>query len=301
MGELEPSLEHLKHMIAFYDPEQHASLAFTLAQDPGVSALAWASLALWLLGYPDQALQRGRESLALAHELDHPFTLSFALSTAGVILHQLRREEQAAQECNEAMLQLSMEGGFPFFVVGGTILQGWTVALAGQAEVGIAGMRKGLDSLQAMGTRMQRSHWLALLAEALASAGQVEEALDMLARALAHVEETGERYYEAEIYRLQGALLVVQDNRADAEARIHLAERSFQRAIQVARRQKARSWELRAVMSLARLWRQQGRVKDAQEILAEIYGWFTEGFDTADLREAEALLKSLEQAQENNH
>jgi adenylate cyclase len=122
MGELDPSLEHLEHMIAFYDPEQHASLAFSLAQDPGVSALAWESLALWLLGYPDQAQQRSREALALAHELDHRFTLSFALWTAGALFHQLRCEDQAAQECNEAMLHLSMEEGFPLFVAGGTIL-----------------------------------------------------------------------------------------------------------------------------------------------------------------------------------
>jgi predicted ATPase len=199
------------------------------------------------------------------------------------------------------MLQLSLEEGFPLFVAGGTILQGWTAALSGQAEAGIADIRKGLDSLQAMGTKLQCSHSLALLAEALASAGQAEEALDVLAEALAHAEETGEGYYEAEIYRLQGELLLVQDNKAGAEARIHLAERSFQHAIQVAHRQKARSWELRAVMSLARLWQRQGRQEEAREMLAEIYGWFLEGFDTADLREAKALLSDLVQGQDNGH
>jgi len=286
MGELEPALEHLEHVIAFYDPQQHASLAFTLAQDPGVSALAWASWTLWLLGYPDQALERSREALALAHELDHPFTLGFALSMAGAFFHQFRREDQTARERNEAMLQLSTEKGFPLFVAGGTVLQGWTLAIAGQAEAGITDMRQGLDTLQAMGTEIQRSHWLALLAEAQASAGQAEEGLKVLAEALALVEKTGERYYEAELYRLKGELLLIQGDEAEAET-------SFHKTIEVARRQSAKSWELRATVSLCRLWQKQGRGDEAQQILAEIYTWFTEGFDTPDLQEAKALLEEL--------
>jgi len=301
MGELELALEHLEHVIAFYDPQQHASLAFTLAQDPGVSALAWASWTLWLLGYPDQALERSREALALAHELDHPFTLGFALSMAGAFFHQFRREDQTARERNEAMLQLSTEKGFPLFVAGGTVLQGWTLAITGQAEAarpelvegGIAQMRQGLDTLQAMGTEILRSHWLALLAEAQASAGQAEEGLSVLAEALAQVEKTGERYYEAEIHRLKGELLLMQGHEAEAEASFHQAESCFQHAIEVARRQQAKSWELRATVSLCRLWQKQGKVDEARQMLAEIYGWFTEGFDTPDLQEARTLLDEL--------
>ncbi|NIP18271.1 MAG: hypothetical protein GWM87_09035, partial [Xanthomonadales bacterium] len=174
IGELEPAREHLDHAIAFYDPQQHASLVATLAQDLGVSVLAWASWTLWLLGYPDQALERSREAMALAKELGHPYTLGFALFVAA-FFHQLRREDEAARERNEEMLQLSTEKGFPLFVAVGTVLQGWTLAIAGQAEAGITDMRQGLDTLQAMGTKTQHSHFFALLAEAYGSAGQTEE------------------------------------------------------------------------------------------------------------------------------
>ncbi|MFC2036435.1 tetratricopeptide repeat protein [Chloroflexota bacterium] len=286
MGELEPALGHLEHVIDFYDPEQHASLAYTMAQDPGVSVLAWASWALWLLGYPDQALERSREALALAHELDHTYTLAFALSTAGATFHQFRREGQTARERNEAALQLSTEEGFPLLVAGGTVLRGWTLALAGQAEAGITDIRHGLDTLQAMGTKMQRAHWLALLAEAHASARQAEEGLSTLDEALALVEETGERYYEAEIHRLKGELLLTHGDEAEAET-------SLRKSIEVARRQQAKSWELRATTSLARLWLRQGRQEEARKVLTELNGWFTEGFDTADLREARALITEL--------
>jgi predicted ATPase len=144
-----------------------------------------------------------------------------------------------------------------------------------------------------MGTEILRSHWLALLAEAQASAGQAEAGLSTLAEALAFVEKTGERYYEAEIYRLRGELLLMQGDEAEAEASFHYAEGCFQHAIEVARRQQARSWELRATTSLARLWQRQGRPEEARALLAEIYGWFTEGFDTPDLEEARAVLEEL--------
>jgi predicted ATPase len=233
MGELEPAREHLDHAIAFYDPQQHASLVATLAQDLGVSVLAWASWTLWLLGYPDQALERSREALALAKELGHPYTLGFALFVAA-FFHQLRREDEAARERNEVMLQLSTEKGFPLFVAGGTVLQGWTLAIAGQAEAGITDMRQGLDTLQAMGTKIQHSHSLALLAEAYGSAGQTEEGLNVLAEALAFVQSSNERYYEAEIYRLKGKLQLMQGgDETEAAA-------SFHKAIEVARRQQAK-------------------------------------------------------------
>jgi DNA-binding SARP family transcriptional activator/predicted ATPase len=292
MGELEPALEHLEHVIAFYDPQQHASLVATLAQDLGVSVLKWASWTLWLLGHPDQALERSREALALAKELDHSYTLGFALFVAA-FFHQLRREDEAVRERNEAMLQLSTEKGFPLFVAGGTVLQGWTLAISGQAEAGITDMRQGLAALQAMGTEIQRSHCLALLAEAQASAGQAEAGLSTLAEAVAFVEKTGERYYEAEIYRLQGELLLMQGDEAETEASFHQAESWLQHAVEVARRQQAKSWELRATVSLCRLWQQQGKVDEARQMLAQIYDWFTEGFDTPDLREAKALLEEL--------
>jgi predicted ATPase len=286
VGELAPAKSHLEQVIAFYDPQQHGSLAFLYGQDPGVSALAWAAWTLWLLGYPDQALERSQEALALAQELDHPFTLSFALNIAGAYFQQLRRDGQTAQERNEAMMQLAAEQGFPLFLAFGTTLRGWTQAMAGQVEAGIAQMRQGLAGWQAMGTGMHCSHLLALLAEACGSAGRAGEGLSALAEALAFVQSSDERYYEAELHRLQGDLLVAKGDEAGAEA-------SFHEAIEVARRQSARSWELRATTSLARLWQKQGKGDEARQVLAQIYGWFTEGFDTPDLKEAQALLAVL--------
>jgi predicted ATPase len=294
MGDLEPALEHLEHVIAFYDPEQHASLAYTMAQDPGVSVLAWASWTLWLLGYPDQALERSRKAMALARQLDHPYTLDFALSVAGAFFHQMRRETDAARELNEATLQLSTEEGFPLSMAAGTLLRGWALALAGQADEGITAIRQGLDTMQAMGTKTRRSHSLALLAEAHASAGQVVQGLSALDEALSQVEESGERYFESEIHRLRGELLLIQGDETATDTSLGRAEGCFQRAIEVARRQQARSWELRATMSLARLWGAQGKGEAARKVLTEVYGWFTEGFDTPDLMEAKALLEELE-------
>jgi DNA-binding SARP family transcriptional activator/predicted ATPase len=293
MGDLEPALEHFEHVIAFYDPEQHASLAYTMAQDPGVSVLAWASWTLWLLGYPDRALGRSREAMALARQLDHPYTLDFALSTAGAFLHQIRGETDEARELNEAALLLSTEEGFPLSLAAGTVLRGWTLAVAGQADAGITAIHQGLDTMQGMGTETRRSHCLALLAEAHASAGQVAEGLSALDEALDHVQATGERYYEAEIHRLKGELLLMQGVEVEAETNLRHAEGCFQRAIEVSSRQRARSWELRATMSLARLWQAQGKGEAARKALVEIYGWFTEGYDTPDLGEAKALLEEL--------
>jgi len=294
VGDLLSARGHFEQLIAFYDPQEHHSLAFIYGQDPGVSARAWTAWILWFLGYPDQALARSQEALALAQELDHPFTLCFTLNIAGSFFDQLRREDLAVRERNEAMMQLAAEEGFPLFQVLGTVFQGWTQAMAGPGEAagpapveaGIAQIRQGVTTWQAMGTGMQRPHLLGLLAEAYGSAGQAEEGLHVLAEALAFVQSSDERYYEAELYRLRGELLRMQGDETEAEA-------SFQTAIEVARRQQAKSWELRATTSLARLWQRQGWRAKARERLAEIYGWFTEGFDTVDLKEARAVLKEL--------
>jgi predicted ATPase len=308
VGEFVPARDHLEHTIAFYDPQQHRSLAFTFGQDPGVSALAWATWNLWFLGYPEQALEHSQEALALAQELDHPFSLGFALNIAGSFFHQLRRESQTAQERNEAMMQLSTQEGFPLFQVLGTILQGWTQATAEQVEAvrpaspaspkrehsrrklvegAIAQMHQGLATCQAMGTGMQRPHLLALLAKAYGSAGRAEQGLNVLAEALAFVQSSDERYYEAEIHRLKGKLLLMQGGDETK------AKASFHQAIEVARCQSAKSWELRATVNLCRLWQAQGKLEQAWQLLADIYGWFSEGFETPDLQEAQALLDEL--------
>jgi predicted ATPase len=250
-----------------------------------------AAGAWWLLGYPDQAPQRIRKALTLARTLADPYSLALALFGAAW-LHQLRREGQETQEQAEALLALSTEQGFPFLLPLGTMLQGWALAEQGQAEEGIVQMRHGLAASQAIGTELQRSYWLALLAEAYGKAGQAEAGLAALTEALTVVDKSGERSYEAELYRLKGELRLQSESQS-SESPPREAEACFQKAIEIARRQSAKSLELRSVMSLSRLWQQQGKQREAHELLAEIYGWFTEGFDTKDLQEAKALLAEL--------
>jgi len=287
LGEVAPARAHLEQGSALYDSQQHHAMAFHWGgADPGVQCRSYAAQALWLLGYPDQALQWSRAALTLAQELLHPFSLAYALSQA-IVVHQLRREGRTAQEQEEEVIALCTEQGFPQLVAMGTILRGWGLAAQGRAEEGIAQMHQGLATTP-RGTGLGRPPVLAQLAEAYWQTGQTEEGLQLLAEALTVLDETGERWWEAEVHRLKGELLlrrVMPD--------VYQAETCFQHALALARRQQAKSLELRAARSLARLWQQQGKRAAAYELLAPIYGWFTEGFDTADLQEARALLDAL--------
>ena len=231
-------------------------------------------------------MQRSHEALTLAQSLD-PYSVYYALHTAGVV-HWLRREVQAAHARFEAALALATEHGFVEWVPFAMNERGWTLAAQGHYEAGIAQMRQGIAAQQATQTRVALPRLLARLAEAYGNSGQVEAGLGVLAEALAIVDTTGERRNEAELYRLQGELLLRQ-----AVPDAPQAEACFQQALAAARRQEVRSWELRAAMSLSRLWQQQGKRDAARELLTPIYGWFTEGFDTADLQEARALLEDL--------
>jgi predicted ATPase len=273
-----------------YDPRQLRSPWAWV--DDGMASLSYTASVLWNLGYPDQALKRSREALALAQELSHPYSLGFALFFAAK-LHQYRREGQLTQERAEATMTLSTDQGFLYWLAMGTILRGWALAEQGQGEEGIAQTRQGLAVYRATGSELAQPYFLALLAEAYGKGEQVEEGLGVLAEALAMVDRSGERFYEAELYRLKGTLTLqskVQSPRFKVQEE---AEECFHKAIEIARQQSAKSLELRAVMSLARLWQQQGKAKEAHQMLAEIYSWFTEGFDTKDLQEAKALLDSL--------
>jgi predicted ATPase len=288
LGELPPAQAHLEQGIALYDPQRHHSLALQYGQDPGVICRSWAALALRLLGYPDQALESISEALTLARELVHPYSLAYALMWAAVV-HQFRRERRAAQERAEELLALAREQGFAHWLAAGTIWQGWGLSEQGQGTEGIAQIHQGVAGWRACGVELWRPYFLALLAEAYGNGGQAEEGLHVLGEALAAVEKTGERFYEAELYGLKGELLlrrVVPDEQQ--------AETSFYQALDIARSQQAKSLELRAALRLSRLWQQQGKCAAAYELLAEVYNWFTEGFDTADLQEAKALLEELE-------
>jgi TOMM system kinase/cyclase fusion protein len=287
LGEFSTAQGHLEQGMSLYDPEQHRAFASLYGQDQGVICRSWAALALWCLGYPDQALRRSREALTLAQELAHPFSLAYAMCFAGKLC-QLRREVQAAQERATAAMALCTEQGFALYLARGTIQRGWALAEQGQGADGLAQMHQGMAAYQATGSEVFRPYYVAFLAEAYGKTGQAEEGLTMLAEALAAVHKTGERFYEAELYRLKGELLLARSAGDYTEA-----EACFRQALDIARQQQAKSLELRAAMSLARLWHQQGKRDEARELLAPIYGWFTEGFDTADLQEAKAFLEAL--------
>jgi predicted ATPase len=212
---------------------------------------------------------------------------AFMLNSVALV-HQCRREAQAVQERAEALIALSTEQRFPYWLPYGTILRGWALTAQGRGAEGIAQMLQGLAAYQATRSKLNRPYFLALLAEAYGKVGQPEEGLTMLVEALALVDSTGERYWEAELHRREGELLLMQQGQKVGEA-----EECFRQALDIARRQKAKSLELRAAKSLSRLWQQQGKRDEARQMLDEIYGWFTEGFDTADLKEAKVLLAEL--------
>jgi len=247
----------------------------------------YAAWTLWYLGYPDQGLARSHETLTLAQQSAHPFSLTLALSCAAVF-HQLRREVHAVQEHADSAIHLATEQGFPHWRAQSSLLRGWILAQQGQAQAGIAQIQQGMTTWRATGAEQARPYCLALLAEAYGTIAQPESGLTVLAEALTLAETTGDRWYEAELHRLKGALLLQQnaDNQAEAE-------RCFHHALEIARTQQAKSLELRAGMSLSRLWQQQGKRQEAYDLLAPVYNWFTEGFDTADLKDAKALLDEL--------
>jgi adenylate cyclase len=273
--------------MALYDPQQHRAIAFLHGEDAGVICCSYAAWTLWYLGYPDQGLTRSHEAVTLARQSAHPFSLGFALNWAAEF-HQFRREERCTQESAEATISLATEQGFPQWMACGSILRGWALAHQGRAKEGIAQITQGLMDFRATGAEINRSYFLTLLAEVHGILGEPEAGLTALTEALTLVDTTGERWYEPELYRLKGELLLAQspDNHTEAET-------CFQHALSIAQSQSAKSWELRAATSLARLWQQQGKRDEARQLLGDIYGWFTEGFDTADLKDAKAFLDAL--------
>jgi class 3 adenylate cyclase/predicted ATPase len=287
LGENSQSRAHFEQGLAFYDPQQHRSHAFVYGQDPGVACRSVVSWPIWVLGYPDQTLQSIHDALTLAKELTHPYSLVYALSMA-TRAYQLRGEALAVQERAETLIALSTEHGFPFWLAYGTILRGWALTVQGKGAEGISLIHQGLAAYRATGAELDRPYFLGLLADAYRKEGQPEEGLTVLVEALAKGETSGGPSWDAELHRLKGELLLMQGGQKAGEA-----EECFQKALDIARRQQAKSLELRAAMSLSRLWRQQGKQEEARQMLAEIYGWFTEGFDTADLQEAKVLLEEL--------
>jgi predicted ATPase len=286
-GGLAQARTHLERGIALYDSRRHRSLVSVYGQDPGVVCHLWAALTLWMLGYPDQALREKEQAFALARELAHPYSRAWALAF-GAWLHRFRREEQAIPELAEANLTLSREQGFAHLCSWGTTWQGWSLVVQGQPKQGITQLHQCLAAFLQQNIHKWRPSVLGLLAEAYGRAGQAKDGLTILDEALGLVHRTGERHGEADLYRLKGELLLALSAANQPEAEV-----CFRQAIAIARSQGAKSWELRAVLSLSRLYHQQGKTEEARQMLAEIYGWFTEGFDTADMQEAKALLEVI--------
>jgi adenylate cyclase len=341
---LEAAHDHFEHGIALYDKQQHSFLAAIYGQDPGVTLLSYSAWTLWMRGYPDQALRRAREARSLAQDIAHPYSLSFSLMF-GAWIHVLRQEPFAAQEWATAAMQTAAEHGFPYLVTAAKLSYGWARAAQGNAEEGILNMREALDRHQERDEELGRPYDLALLAQVHQQCGNFTQALALLEEACAVIERTGEHVYEAELYRLRGEFMLeagdwkletglpfpqasrlqpLVSGRAEREA-----EESLLKAIAIAQQQQSKSLELRAVISLVRLRRQQAsgkeagnevagkregqeagrldtrpslpafqhssaRLADAHQMLSRIYNWFIEGFDTPDLQEAKVLLATLE-------
>jgi predicted ATPase/DNA-binding winged helix-turn-helix (wHTH) protein len=289
-GEFLAARAHLEQSIALYDSQEHHASALFYGANLKADSLAHLAQVLWLLGYPETAMHRGHEALAVAHTHGplHCLTLAHVANYLAVV-HHLRREARLAQERAELGRRLSSEHGFAAELGRGTILQGWARVLQGQGE-GLGQMHQGLAAYQATGAEIWKPYYLALLAEAYGRGRQRAQGLRLLTEARTVADNHGEHWWAAELHRLRGALLLGHEG-----ARRHVveAEQCFQQALVIAQHQQAKSLELRAAISLSRLWQAQGRETAAYELLAPIYGWFTEGFDTPDLQEARALLEEL--------
>jgi predicted ATPase len=306
LGELPAACGYFEQVIAAYDPQRHHSWSVQLAGlDAGVTIRLYLAFSLWSLGFPDQALKRSAEALTLAQELAHSMSWTLALQFTARV-HTLRGEGYATLERAEAAMRLSTELGSTLLLAWSTAHQGWALGAQGQPERGIEQLCESLAICRAAGAESWVPYCLALLAETQAKAGQVTEGLSTLAETLETTNRRGDRWYEAELYRLKGELTLKQSQVQGPKFQVpntqHLppspqaeaeAETCFQKALEIAQRQQAKSLELRAGMSLSRLWQQQGKKDEARQMLAEIYGWFTEGFDTKDLQEAKALLEEL--------
>jgi len=284
-GELAAADVHSQKGISRYDCTRHHALAFTFSgHDPGVCAHGIRAATMALSGFPEQAMKLGAEAVTLARSLSHPYSLALAMWLCAIVL-QVGRQGQSCRDLSSELLEVSQEHDFPMYRGGGMFFSGWATADGGELEQGVALMEQGLALYSAV-RHVNTPYMLAVLASANADLGKPGEALELLKDAFAATEISGERWWQAELHRLRGRLLVASGQHDESEA-------CFRRAIEVSSGQRARTLELRAATSLARLWSDRGRNAEARDLLAPIYGWFTEGFGTLDLKEAKILLDAL--------
>jgi predicted ATPase/DNA-binding SARP family transcriptional activator len=289
LGEYQQASDHLGQVTAFYNPtEHHRAMIQLRGVDSGLSAMAYHACSLWCLGYPDQAQRISQQALALAHKFKHPFTLADILCYAGCMFNAMYRDPQALYQHAQELVQLSTEkllslSGWSGM---GLCFQGSAMAMVGQTKQAIKEIRTGISVSEESNVHLYRPVALRFLAAAQAADGQVHAGLESLAEAISLVDSVEDRHWEADLHRLRGECLA---QLGDSDG----AERSYLHALDVARKQNAKSWELRISTSLARLWQKQEKIVQARAQLAEVYNWFSEGFETADVREAEILLKEL--------
>jgi predicted ATPase len=285
IGDFAAARGHIQRAHSLYNGEKHHSLRFEYGQDPGASSLSYLGWTMWYLGYPERAIESSRNALSLAETLGHPFTLAQVLMYLAMT-HVFCRDWPAARSYAEATMTLSKEQGFPQTLALAALMRGRALAEGELLEDGISQIEEGIAARKAIGVAVGRLFELTLLAEAYGIASRNEEGLGVLAEALDFADRTGEGFYLPEIYRLKGQLLLHESAAEEAAS-------CFGQGLESARRQQAKSLELRAATSLARLWAHQGQRTQAHDLLAPVYGWFTEGFDTADLKDAKALLDEL--------
>ena len=288
-GDIAEGRRHYEQAITLYDPAAPHSLETRFGQDLSIALLSYRSSSLWLLGYPQAARTDNENSVAKARETGHATTLILALTYMSVIDVVARKDyADAAKTTNDELIALSEEKGALFWKTHGEFLRGSLLAQAGSALEGVQAMSSSLTTIRATGTKMFLPYFLMLLSEAHADLGEFDAARGCINEALIAIQTNKERWCEAEVNRVAGEV-ALQSPVTDAGK----AEAYFEHALAIARQQRAKSWELRASMSLARLWRGQGKRVEARRLLAPVYGWFTEGFDTRDLKEAKALLEEL--------
>jgi class 3 adenylate cyclase/predicted ATPase len=292
VGEFVQGFEHIKQGSRIYDRSQHSRLVSALGQDSGVLCLSYEAFFLWFLGYPNQALTRIREALTLARELSHPATVATTANIACWV-YQLFHDGQATLEQAEAAIALSTDREFEFWRAMGEIMRGWALTQQGLLDDGIARIRIGISSFRSTGGEIMLPFIMYLLAEAYGRLGLATEGLTILTEAQAALDSSGERWWEAELQRLKGELILMQPDTLSSQG-TEEAEACFQRALATARAQSAKSLELRAAISLSRLLQKQGKPAEARDILTSLYEWFTEGFDTTDLREARELIEQFQ-------
>ena len=285
LGEIGSACRQLEEGLRYHDPAQHRHYVELYRMEPGIYMLSETVRTLWMLGYPDQARRRSEETLALARTIPNHPSLAFALLFAAFLYLNLREPEKTRQNGGEC-IAICNEHGVAQERAWVTPIYGWALAELGQVEEGISQIRAALDAQLSIGGQVARPQFLAFLAEVHWHAGELEKGLKTVEEGLATSKRTENSFYDAELLRLQGEFFMMQGKVAEAEV-------CFQNATQVSRQQGAKSLELRASTSLARFWQEHGKRKEAQHLLGEIYGWFTEGFDTADLKEAKALLQQI--------